>query len=68
VYAAWAPFGFMAGGFLAALCLLLRHHAFGRCAVCETHRSPKCSCPGGDPKNIDVRRPKFKSKDDYRDR
>lgn len=67
MFTTWAPFACFAGGWLAFFCLAIRHAAYGRCAVCETHRSPKCQCPGGDPKTIDVRRPKFKSKDDYRD-
>jgi hypothetical protein len=63
MYTTWAPFGFMAGGWLAFFCLYLRHLAFGRCAVCELERSPKCGCPGGNPDAIDARRPRFKSRD-----
>jgi hypothetical protein len=48
---------------LGFLTLGLWRRAFGRCAVCETHRSPKCGCPGGTPESIDARRPKFKSRD-----
>jgi hypothetical protein len=63
MYSAWAPFGFLAGLFLGLLCLQIRHAAFGRCAVCELERAPKCGCPGGTPDAIDARRPKFKSRD-----
>jgi hypothetical protein len=49
MYSAWAPFGFLAGLFLGLLCLQIRHAAFGRCAVCELERAPKCK--SRDPKD-----------------
>jgi hypothetical protein len=58
VYSAWAPFGFLAGLYLGVLCLIVRHHAYGRCQVCDTHREPVCGCP---------RRPRFKTRRDMED-
>ena len=34
---------------LALLALAARWFGWGLCKRCETHRTPKCGCPGGNP-------------------
>lgn len=51
---------------LGALTVGLWHRSFGPCKRCETSREPKCGCPGGTSDEPQIRRPRFKGKDDYR--
>jgi hypothetical protein len=45
---------------LTLLCLSVRHFGFGLCKRCEEHREPRCKCPGGNPKEPQVKRPRWK--------
>jgi hypothetical protein len=45
---------------LSVLALLAGHLGFGRCPRCREHREPRCKCPGGNPREPQVKRPRWK--------
>lgn len=47
--ACFAPHLASAFVLLALLAVACRHAGFGLCRRCDSNRSPRCACPGGDP-------------------